>query len=189
MRHLPSQSLLALFAGTLFTGALLVGCSRSDAAPTVDAASPGAPANVSPGAAKADGPAAAGHQGEACNDTCGSAHDAATDGAAHACGDEASKPVADAASLRRVPSEQVCMRSNRFQQNRPQISTEVDGHTYFGCCAGCAKGLQNDAAARTAKDPVSGHSVDKATAVIGARPDGSVVYFESEETFTRAGGA
>ena len=183
MRNLSSfPRLVALFASVI-----IVGCSQPDAAPAprAEAASPGAPAPAQQTATKAT----ASPEGEACNDTCGSAHDAATEGTAHACGDEPAKPAADATALQRVPSEQVCMRSNRFQKNRPQISTEVDGHTYFGCCAGCAKGLANDAAARTAKDPVSGHTVDKATAVIGARPDGSVVYFESEETFARAGGA
>lgn len=88
----------------------------------------------------------------------------------------------DADVLRRVPAEQVCMRSNRFL-GKPQLSTEVEGHAYYGCCAGCTRGLAADAAARTATDPVTGRPVDKATAVIGARPDGRVVYFESEETF------
>lgn len=161
----------------------VAGCTQPDAAPAP--VSETQPASA-PAKATTTAPSP---EGEACNDTCGSAHDAATEGAPHACGDEATKPAAEAATFQRVPSEQVCMRSNRFQKNRPQISTEVGGHTYFGCCAGCAKGLANDAAARTAKDPVNGHTVDKATAVIGARPDGSVVYFESEETFARAGGA
>lgn len=92
--------------------------------------------------------------------------------------------TADTLALRRVAAEQVCMRSNRFL-GKPQLSTEVEGRTYFGCCAGCTRGLSADAAARTATDPVTGQSVDKATAVIGARPDGRVVYFESEETFAR----
>ena len=80
------------------------------------------------------------------------------------------------------------MRSNRFLGKR-QISAELEGHTYFGCCSGCNKHLSENAAARQAKDPVTGNLVDKASAIIGARPDGSVVYFESQETFARAGGA
>lgn len=90
----------------------------------------------------------------------------------------------DALALRRVSADQVCMRSNRFL-GKPQLSTEVEGRAYFGCCAGCTRGLSADAAARTATDPVTGRPVDKATAVIGARPDGRVVYFESDETFAR----
>ena len=35
---------------------------------------------------------------------------------------------------------------------------------------------------RAATDPVTGAKVDKATAVVGALPDGSVRYFESEKT-------
>ena len=80
------------------------------------------------------------------------------------------------------------MRSNRFLGKR-QLSADLGGHTYFGCCAGCNKHLTENAAARQAKDPVTGNVVDKASAVIGARPDGSVVYFESAETFARGGGA
>ena len=70
-----------------------------------------------------------------------------------------------------------------------ELSADLSGHTYFGCCAGCNKHLTENAAARQAKDPVTGNVVDKASAVIGARPDGSVVYFESAETFARGGGA
>ena len=45
--------------------------------------------------------------------------------------------------------------------------------------------LESDAAARTASDPVSGKSVDKAVAVIGRNETGRVFYFESEDTFRR----
>ena len=42
---------------------------------------------------------------------------------------------------------------------------------------------KKDAAARTGVDPVTGKPVDKATAIIAALEDGSVLYFESEKTF------
>jgi len=132
--------------------------------------------SIGPFAAERDraapaGPSGDAAHGDACNDAVG--------------GNVSSEAPA---ALRRVPSEEVCMRSNRFM-GKPQLPTEIEGRAYFGCCAGCTKGLNADAAARSAKDPVTGRPVDKASAVIGARPDNSVVYFESEETFTRAGGA
>ena len=37
---------------------------------------------------------------------------------------------------------------------------------------------------REAVDPISGKQVDKAKAVIGAKPDGKVLYFENEKTFS-----
>ncbi len=40
---------------------------------------------------------------------------------------------------------------------------------------------------RMAVDPVSGKAVDKATATIGATPDGQVLYLESPETLARYG--
>jgi YHS domain-containing protein len=49
----------------------------------------------------------------------------------------------------------------------------------------CKGRLAKDTSIRSAKDPVSGASVDKALAVIGAAPDGSVQYFSSDETFSR----
>lgn len=73
----------------------------------------------------------------------------------------------------------VCM-VNDMDMGKAQIPVVVEGQTYYGCCAMCKERLTKDAAVRTAIDPVSGKKVDKAKAVIGKRPDGSVVYFESE---------
>jgi YHS domain-containing protein len=81
------------------------------------------------------------------------------------------------------PSE-VCMVNDQFM-GREQIPVEVDGKTYFGCCEMCKGRLARDASARVAKDPVSGNSVDKATAVIAKRANRDVVYFESAATFDR----
>ena len=47
----------------------------------------------------------------------------------------------------------------------------------------CKERLAKDVAAREAVDPVSGKKVDKATAVIGALADGSVLYFENDKNF------
>jgi YHS domain-containing protein len=74
----------------------------------------------------------------------------------------------------------VCMVNDQFM-GRPQIPVTVNGNTYYGCCEMCEGRLANDPASRTAVDPVSHRSVDKATAVIGQDENGTAVYFESEE--------
>ena len=89
---------------------------------------------------------------------------------------------AGAETLRRVPAKRVCM-VNDTEFPKDQIAVQVEGKTYFGCCEMCKGRLAQDAKIRQATDPVSGKNVDKATAVIGAKPDGKVLYFESEKTF------
>jgi hypothetical protein len=79
-------------------------------------------------------------------------------------------------------ASQVCMVNNQFM-GRPQIPVQVDGRTYYGCCAMCKGRLQGDAAARSAIDPVTNATVDKALAVIGKTATGSVLYFENLEHF------
>ena len=86
--------------------------------------------------------------------------------------------------IERVDAKRVCMINNTFFPKH-QIPVQVDGKTYFGCCEMCKGRLASDAAARTATDPITGKTVDKATAVIGATPDGKVFYFESDTTFTQ----
>jgi len=81
-------------------------------------------------------------------------------------------------------SSQVCMVNNQFM-GREQIPVEVDGKTYFGCCEMCKGRLARDPAARSAKDPLSGKLVDKASAVIAKRPSGEVLYFESTDSLER----
>jgi len=91
-------------------------------------------------------------------------------------------PEAQAAQLKRVPTEKVCMINNEFM-GKKQFPVEVGGKTYYGCCKACYTALKTDAATRYAVDPVSGNKVDKALAVIGALPDGTVLYFESDKTY------
>ncbi len=81
----------------------------------------------------------------------------------------------------------VCMVNDRYMGSE-QIPVEVDGKTYYGCCAGCAKRIQKNAGIRQSTDPVSGATVDKATAVIGRLSYGKVFYFENEETFNEYSG-
>jgi YHS domain-containing protein len=83
------------------------------------------------------------------------------------------------AVLTPVKPEYVCM-VNNAAFDKPQIPVEVNGKTYYGCCPMCKERLAKDVSARTAIDPVSGKSVDKADAFIGKAPDGSVYYFENE---------
>ena len=89
---------------------------------------------------------------------------------------------ARAEDIKKVDSKRVCMVNNTLF-DKDQIPVPVDGKTYFGCCEMCKGRLTQDASMREAVDPVSGKSVDKAKAVIGAKPDGKVLYFESEKTF------
>lgn len=90
--------------------------------------------------------------------------------------------AAEDSDLRVVESKYVCMVNNKVLANE-QIPVEVNGKTYYGCCAMCKAKLERNSNARTAIDPVSNNPVDKATAVIAARPDGSVLYFENEGNF------
>lgn len=94
-----------------------------------------------------------------------------------------SSPAAQALT-RVTDTSQVCMVNNQYM-GRAQIPVEVEGKTYFGCCEMCKGRLTNDATSRSAKDPVNGKLVDKATAVIAKRTNGDVLYFESTETFER----
>jgi YHS domain-containing protein len=88
------------------------------------------------------------------------------------------------AGLEIVANDQVCMVNDTFFA-RDQIPVEVEGKTYYGCCAACKERLAEDEAIRHATDPVTGERVDKATATIAARPDGSVLYFASAESLAK----
>jgi YHS domain-containing protein len=74
---------------------------------------------------------------------------------------------------------QVCMVRNHFM-GRPQLAIQADGSTYYGCCAGCANRLLQDARARQAIDPISHNPVDKGLAVLAKTSRGAVLYFENE---------
>jgi YHS domain-containing protein len=85
-------------------------------------------------------------------------------------------------SLKIVPNDRVCMVTDMVFP-KAQIPVTQNGKTYYGCCQNCKKTLSEDPSVRTAKDPMSGKPVDKATAVIAAREDGSVMYFENKKSF------
>ncbi len=98
--------------------------------------------------------------------------------------DPADEEHHESMALKRVEPKQVCMMNNKFMGS-DQISTVVDGKTYYGCCPMCKEKLQNDPQARTGTDPISGKPVDKATAIIGAAPDDTIYYFENEENMKK----
>ena len=83
--------------------------------------------------------------------------------------------------IKPLPSSQVCMINNKFM-NKEQIKVPVGGKNYYGCCQGCVASLQNNASARTGTDPLTGESVDKASAFIVLKPGSKddVLYFSSE---------
>jgi len=88
-----------------------------------------------------------------------------------------------AEQLRRVTDiSHVCMVNNE-DMGKPQIPVKVGDQTYYGCCDMCAGILNKDRSARFSTDPVSGKEVDKAKAIIGAKPNNEVLYFENEKNF------
>ncbi len=86
--------------------------------------------------------------------------------------------------ITQIDPNMVCMINNTVM-GKPQIPVAFEGKTYYGCCEGCASKLKKSAQARTAKDPVTGKDVDKASAYITKAPDGSALYFESADTAKR----
>lgn len=83
--------------------------------------------------------------------------------------------------IKPLPASQVCMINNKFM-SKEQIKVPVGGKNYYGCCQGCVASLQNNASARTGADPLTGESVDKASAFIVLKPGSKdeVLYFSSE---------
>lgn len=82
--------------------------------------------------------------------------------------------------LKPVDAKMVCMMNDRVF-DKEQMAIEIEGKTYYGCCPMCKEMLGKDPSKRAATDPVSGNTVDKATAVIGADTHGMTYYFENEE--------
>lgn len=87
-------------------------------------------------------------------------------------------------SLKVVPAKEVCMVNDTFF-GKAQIPVKHEGQTYYGCCEMCKKTLAQDSSARMAKDALTSKPVDKARAVIVARPDNSVLYFSNQENFKK----
>lgn len=89
-----------------------------------------------------------------------------------------------AENLKVVENEKVCMVTDQLFPKK-QIPITVEGKTYYGCCENCKASLGKDPKVRKAIDPISKKPVDKATAVIAAREDGTVIYFENKTTLEK----
>ena len=81
-------------------------------------------------------------------------------------------------TLSQVENKKVCMVNDMYFA-KEQIPVSVNDRTYYGCCENCKKTLKEDAQSRQATDPITGKTVDKSTAVIGADTKGQVHYFEN----------
>ena len=77
------------------------------------------------------------------------------------------------------------MLSNRYLGERPHVPVEVDGKTYYGCCANCAARLAQQAEAREARDAWTGHTIDKGSAIRARDTQNRVLYFENEQSFAQ----
>jgi hypothetical protein len=84
-------------------------------------------------------------------------------------------------AITKLPNKQVCMINNRFM-NSDQIAVPIDNKTYYGCCEGCVKALNEDSTTHYTADPLSGDQVDKAIAYIIGKPGSKedVLYFKTE---------
>ena len=86
------------------------------------------------------------------------------------------------AGIIRIASSHTCMGSNQAQE-KAQNYAIVDDKRYYGCTDMCIANLKQNWGFRYGLDPVSGKRVDKATALVGARKNGQLLYFETEENF------
>ena len=84
--------------------------------------------------------------------------------------------------LRKVEKKNVCMTNNK-DMGKPQLPIKIGDKTYYGCCKMCVENMTKNVKVRYAVDPVTGNKVDKANAVLGAKPNGDILYFESEDSF------
>jgi hypothetical protein len=84
-------------------------------------------------------------------------------------------------AITKLQNNEVCMVNNRFM-NSVQIAVPLNDKTYYGCCEGCVKMLNEDSSSHFSADPLSGEPVDKAIAFIIGKPGSKedVLYFKSE---------
>ena len=84
-------------------------------------------------------------------------------------------------AITKLLNKQVCMVNNRFM-HADQIAVPLNNKTYYGCCEGCVKTLNEDTTSRFTPDPLSAEQVDKAIAFIIGNPGTKedVLYFKSE---------
>jgi YHS domain-containing protein len=89
-------------------------------------------------------------------------------------------------SMKPVQTKHVCMANDKYM-GVDQIPVSVEGKTYYGCCAGCAASIkENRRNVRFSKDPLTGETVDKATAyIVAIEGSTKVLYFKSGKTYRR----
>jgi len=88
-----------------------------------------------------------------------------------------------------VEASNVCMVTDIIMDHA-QTPVDINGKTYYVCCKSCKVRLKKVASLRIAKDPISGHTVDKSEAYIikdysTNSGDGKALYFESENSAVR----
>jgi len=89
--------------------------------------------------------------------------------------------IAATAAVTQAAPNEVCMVNDKVF-GTPQIPVEFEGKTYYGCCQGCVKRINEDKTVRYSTDPLTGREVDKATAFIVEGAGGEALYFESVDT-------
>lgn len=84
-----------------------------------------------------------------------------------------------------VPTEFVCMKTDEYREMR-QLEIFFEGRAYYGCCDKCQELLTTNASMRSAIDPFTSETVDKATAyIVLTGNNNKVMYFASEENYRR----
>ncbi len=81
----------------------------------------------------------------------------------------------------------ICMVDDIYQGDYPTLPLTLSSRTYYGCDAKAINSLTTKHELRTSIDPITNRKVDKASAIIAIHPkrDGTVLYFESMETFNQ----
>jgi len=86
--------------------------------------------------------------------------------------------------LQPVEAKYVCMVNDQFMGGKEQILIEAEGKKYYGCCDNCIDKIKNNVNnVRSAKDPLTGEQVDKASAFIVKEADDDLLYFASEANY------
>jgi YHS domain-containing protein len=84
--------------------------------------------------------------------------------------------------LRAIPRTHVCMQRNDAYKF-PQHKMEIGKQTYYYCCGLCKMKLEREPELRTAQDPLTGKSIDKAQSFTAVNAQNKVFYFENEKNF------
>lgn len=90
----------------------------------------------------------------------------------------------DGDHVKQVEAKFVCM-INKKHFASPQTAVSVGTKTYYGCCDMCKDKLTSDPSSRVEVDPVSGKTVDKASAVIGVDKAGNAYFFENVDNLKK----